>query len=1516
MSKGSHIYHPPPSRRWHVPGKCRHQGSARFSWAGGQRSKSAPDCGSFWDSRSWDDGSWHDRSEPLWHEKGDSYYRYDRSYDQSRHKSNSKSHDDSYHYDDPDSRTAWDSWSWDHGSSHDRLQPSLYAKGDRYYGCDKSYHWSRDKCHSKSYANSHHDVSYHDNSYHHKSNDYEFDEKDKEKCRGKSCKHSEYGEHPQPWQSETLPKLVKTVELDSNMSLPPPPPPALTRSDRFDHDKKVRESKSIRRSVQNGRKANLKSEDGGVDDHHDELNEHSSPDSLASSQVLIPLSFQVAGEELSGSECLQRLGEFVATFPLDSFAVGSFCHEPEKSALFEEGKDSKGKAIMTLRLPAACCPHLLVLEEQIESPLEARMQEFVMQKLAAGALSKLNEKGLWPAPKPEQIAFEPVVAIPVFETQNGTSGTELRSNQQIDQWPETVHFYAVDADDGHMWGLATTSPVNFSYQLQVDDSDLRLEAMTVTWNAAHAARVLEFQKHFISRGPEEPLEMLVVKVLRIDENVAKMDFDAMQGSPSHVPWWFPHLIRKMERISLWERVRRQAPSEPLPSPLRLHVIFDEPIAITDAQDYIEARQCLAEIGADGLRLAAVVAKSHDDPLASRSQLEKRVEEFVQPVLLAELMVNTGLLHFGSRQNISKEDAAEMLLALLGTHKLEGDMFSVVRLWQWVSRGRTGRTGSDALLTALDHTAGCPRYLGRTPSYLEFGEMMLPADERDGGPQLLVRFEEYDDAIYRWFGSKAQEKRPDLPGACWQTVLWDPMLGTFSSPSMLLADGRPRPLPNKVCAWLRGRSITKLVSIKHSMEVTPPYTSLREDNGRLAIAYKDHGEIFYRRCPDGGLGIEIQQSGDKEVEKNLSYSESKKTLMSQFITGYALPRKAVTWLSEPRCLADLIPGRRKASVDVDTTKDGIASWKFEGREYSVQVRRNGKPQYGVIYESVNGEALSYSEQEKAWIVRPATTADSEAIVPFAAIAHIAADTKAEPSMKLLFPQLSGTDLAEIEQHTDHRFKSTKLLAEALTHCSATTAMTPSCEHLALVGEIALKACASEKLCRSELNCHVSFFIAPLVVKEGVPHARSFFAPAGWNAWASTKRSQAERISTVPKNCIESFRAMRHWLQACCNHVSYAHSCVRLSLHNAINESSPELKRVVKSFERRMLRKQSVKEKWTKLFKSGAPKVLGDVYLACVGAIVMDSDHTQAENLFSKHCKECRDVFDLLPLDMPMYEMVSLDDMRVTFDIFVQAASRSSASKQLACWVPSTKEPGDESGARRSFRLAHETKCTDLCLLEVDHEGGYLFCSSSPRAAVIGYSLKQLQDKEDVSSEGSEPDFDAFAEAGRPEAEDENKAQPEHEGAIYCRYCEMWLNGPTQWADHEIGKKHRKAVRRKQASLQGVSVAVEIMDQMLPSVPDGFGKKKPAADRDHLNEDTEENAQNLDEEELAGDAEESFEAVSQSQEYSNTWTSHGGQEVFGYYVNPHTGEWVQGTVLMPAPFWGGSSGSRDYPYDQVQ
>ena len=35
------------------------------------------------------------------------------------------------------------------------------------------------------------------------------------------------------------------------------------------------------------------------------------------------------------------------------------------------------------------------------------------------------------------------------------------------------------------------------------------------------------------------------------------------------------------------------------------------------------------------------------------------------------------------------------------------------------------------------------------------------------------------------------------------------------------------------------------------------------------------------------------------------------------------------------------------------------------------------------------------------------------------------------------------------------------------------------------------------------------------------------------------------------------------------------------------------------------------------------------------------------------------------------------------------------------------------------------------------------------------------------------------------------------AVYCEMCEMWLNGPTQWEDHKIGKEHKKHSKPKPA-----------------------------------------------------------------------------------------------------------------------
>ena len=51
------------------------------------------------------------------------------------------------------------------------------------------------------------------------------------------------------------------------------------------------------------------------------------------------------------------------------------------------------------------------------------------------------------------------------------------------------------------------------------------------------------------------------------------------------------------------------------------------------------------------------------------------------------------------------------------------------------------------------------------------------------------------------------------------------------------------------------------------------------------------------------------------------------------------------------------------------------------------------------------------------------------------------------------------------------------------------------------------------------------------------------------------------------------------------------------------------------------------------------------------------------------------------------------------------------------------------------------------------------------------------------------------------------QDEEDGAVYCEWCEMYLNGPTQWEDHKIGKKHKKHSKRKNKIIPSGTVIIK-------------------------------------------------------------------------------------------------------------
>ena len=515
------------------------------------------------------------------------------------------------------------------------------------------------------------------------------------------------------------------------------------------------------------------------------------------------------------------------------------------------------------------------------------------------------------------------------------------------RWSQNVQGYPVSlylvtgCEDGY--GLLTTAPAKHSYQLKWHDYALRLQVFTnVQCDQFQFQSILQYHRRTMesrathlkgTRGLEQP-ELLLVKVK--DYNI---DFEAMKTQHSKkqsesTPEWLPWLCQRMERLTFWEMVRPFLPTEPPPCPLKLEKIFDCPDDIV--KDEFQADlECLISNGTRSLELAAALSESIRDPQQSRESLERQVKEYLRPDRLGNLLQRSGLMYLGTRK-ISEDDmqdqAHKMLLALIGAHTLESDLFGAIQLWEWfidLADEDVGENEYRSLKAANAITAACPSFLGRTSSYLEFGEEEPGEDDKDEygrvvpGPYLRVRYEESDDALYRWKGYVVQEQRPEI-SSDWKPVFFDASIGTLCSPTMKYVlsstrEQKPQPLPNKCVAWLRGRPMNRLINIKHGQEETPLYEYLREEaheeqvNGEMVyvaylyVYYKwTKREVAYRRSLHGGLGIE-SFDGQKH---HLKYSESYKSLVSQVITGWTLPRKVQTWiLDNRRCLADIATGKK-------------------------------------------------------------------------------------------------------------------------------------------------------------------------------------------------------------------------------------------------------------------------------------------------------------------------------------------------------------------------------------------------------------------------------------------------------------------------------------------------------------------------------------------------------------------------------------------------------------------------------
>jgi len=153
------------------------------------------------------------------------------------------------------------------------------------------------------------------------------------------------------------------------------------------------------------------------------------------------------------------------------------------------------------------------------------------------------------------------------------------------------------------------------------------------------------------------------------------------------------------------------------------------------------------------------------------------------------------------------------------------------------------------------------------------------------------------------------------------------------------------------------------------------------------------------------------------------------------------------------------------------------------------------------------------------------------------------------------------------------------------------------------------------------------------------------------------------------------------------------------------------------------------------------------------------------------------------DITLANIKSLKDSRT---LFFNALGTPSTGTQGGAPEP-TPVPTLSPHASEVEQVKKALKLTDVHFCCVDD---VLIDARSPRTAELRAPYVDLeldsdtQDEEQICEECTDPNV---TESG---------------AAKYCEDCEMWLNGPTQWEDHKIGKKHKKNVKKGGAN-KGIS-----------------------------------------------------------------------------------------------------------------
>ena len=767
-----------------------------------------------------------------------------------------------------------------------------------------------------------------------------------------------------------------------------------------------------------------------------------------------------------------------------------------------------------------------------------------------------------------------------------------------------------------------------------------------------------------------------------------------------------------------------------------------------------------------------------------------------------------------------------------------------------------KSDTDELKTSNRYVdSDATKYKGRTPTYERFSQVV---DPEDGTPELHVKYEKLGVARYR--RADVQKKRDhsqyevkNSPEKGWMDIHYDHRQATYVWRAFQVLDDQnnylPAALPNKVQCWLRGTSAAALINFKRCGSPTLTHESLCEKkDGSLHVQYQCGGLFRYTRCPQGGLGFEESISPEKgeSCKSPIWYSENpgEKTLLSEISAhsdsqeGAPLPNKVTEWLMTGKSLFQIgsVVAANASGDDVKVTSEHEADhitwisnaegdsehWKccrehvgcaiifVAGKLVENEFCLEELIYKGQAAETENGTVMP--ERVIKWMKKHPERKCDERVFKEYIEQQRKRDTPlctlAPLQMQGCFPELPSIDLGHVEKALHHSFSNRMLLAEALLHSTGKhDSMTPDFQRLAFVGN----AVAEQLVTRILVESAQFSTCATLSRRDKLVDASTF--AVGPNAsleernltpeyeWPQEQKGVSygadwPAIDDIDLSSPEKFRKVYN---ACCNNVAYARTCVELGLYKGMLQGSKDLSRSIHSFVKAVARSkedESAEKGWMRLLRHDAPRAIGNVFIACLGATIMDGaqgvqeySYLDARKVLVQHIKDGKDmpVMEVLP---DKKENQSDGSWEMLKDL-LKDGDNTLDGKQLApppplCvpWgtsdpipvltVPAPPKPEEE-------QLHAALTLTDVHCCYVDDDA--LTFARSPRTALLRVPYMDMP-REDYNQDDESTEDDA----------DETNGPPENGAAKYCPDCEMWLNGPIQWEDHKIGKKHKKNVKK--------------------------------------------------------------------------------------------------------------------------